>query len=168
LRLLGTAFVPALQVPVGNHEKGISMANLDRILDRYELNALEAALARRRSREEQKLTALKTRRQELEAELGKLNAQIDGRAGTSAGRKRGGASRGSRPEAEGSKLTLSEALTQVLKKRKKPMHYKDLTDTVLKTGLYRSRSKNPLAVVAVTLVTDRRFKRVGSGMYALR
>ena len=65
-------------------------------------------------------------------------------------------------------MTVAEACERVLARRTKPMHHKDLTETIRKRGLYRSRSENLLSTVEITLGRDRRFKRVEPGMYTLR
>ena len=65
-------------------------------------------------------------------------------------------------------ITLAEALERVFRSRKNPIHYKDLTEAVEKRGLYKTKSKNLLSTVAVTLKRDRRFKKVSPGVYALR
>ncbi len=65
-------------------------------------------------------------------------------------------------------MTVAEACERVLARRTNPMHYKDITEAIRKRGLYRTRSKNLLSTVAITLRRDRRFKRVEPGMYTLR
>ena len=55
-----------------------------------------------------------------------------------------------------------------LNARSKPVHYKELTTAIEKRGLYKTRSKNLLSTVAVTLKRDRRFRKVEPGIYALR
>ena len=66
------------------------------------------------------------------------------------------------------KITLAGAIEQVFKERKKPTHYKDLTDTILKRKIYVTKSKSMHSTVAVTLARDNRFKKVKPGLYALR
>ena len=53
-------------------------------------------------------------------------------------------------------------------KRKTPIHYRELTEAVTERGLYKTRSKNLLSTVAVTLKRDQRFKKVEPGFYTLR
>jgi len=65
-------------------------------------------------------------------------------------------------------LTVKDAIVKVLKKKKRPMHYKDITETLLKEGIYRTKSKNFLSTVAISIMRDRRLKRVKPGVYALR
>ncbi len=65
-------------------------------------------------------------------------------------------------------ITLAEALVKVMKGRKTPVHYKDLTQAVLDRDLYRTKSNNLLSTVAVTLKRDKRFKKVEPGYYVLR
>ena len=65
-------------------------------------------------------------------------------------------------------LVVADGLTKVFRTRKKPIHYKDLTEAVVKRGLYQTRSKNLLSTVAVTLKRDKRFKKVEPGMYVMK
>ena len=138
------------------------MAELDRILDRFDLKTLETAMARRRKRERQRVVLLQQRRK-LEAQLAKLSNQI----GTNGGRSNAPIER--RPNARRlNDITLAEALEKALGSKRRTMHYKDLTDAVVKRGLYRTKSKNLLSTVAVTLMRDQRFKKVKPGIFALR
>jgi hypothetical protein len=159
------------------------MAELDRILERYDLSTIDAALARRRAREKRRLATLSAQRRKLEAQLRKL-AQMtgDGTARAARGGRRGKRRKGAkaprrtkagkivrRPNARRlNEISLAQALEQVMSARKKPIHYKELMDTVVKKKLYRTKSKNLLSTVAVTLKRDGRFKKVEPGMYALR
>jgi hypothetical protein len=149
------------------------MAQLDRLLDRYDLKTLESAMRKRRAREDRKLAHLEARRKELQAQLRKLE-QIAGGNGTSLS-LRGSRGKGPaaaimrRPNARRlNEISLAEALERVMSARKKPIHYKELTDTVVKKKLYRTKSKNLLSTVAVTLKRDGRFKKVEPGIYALK
>jgi len=141
------------------------MAQLDRILDRYDLKTLEAAMRKRRAREDRNLAKLQARRKELEAQLKKL-ARITGGSGMSL---RGAGKIIRRPNARRlNDISLAEALEQVMKARRKPIHYKELTDTVIKKKLYKTKSSNLLSTVAVTLKRDGRFKKIEPGLYALK
>lgn len=145
------------------------MAAIDKVLDRYDLKTLESAMARRRSRETRRISELDKKRKKLAAELEKLDALAGSSRRTGAGRavKAGKITR--KPNARRlNDISLAEALTQVMQARKKPIHYKELTDTVQKKNLYRTKSKNLLSTVAVTLKRDGRFRKVEPGMYALR
>ncbi len=143
------------------------MAAIDKALDRYSLEALEAALARRRTREGRRLKELDKKRKKLAAELQRLDAIAGSNAGKGRARSAGKIKR--KPNARRlNDISLAEALTQVMQARKKPIHYKELTDTVQKRNLYRTKSKNLLSTVAVTLKRDGRFKKVEPGMYALK
>ena len=147
------------------------MATIDKILDRYDLKTLEGALARRRQREKRVMAEVQKKRRKLEAELEKLASM-----GGSGRRTKGGPAKATKagkikrkPNARRlNDISLAEALTQVMQARKKPIHYKELTDTVQKRDLYRTKSKNLLSTVAVTLKRDGRFKKVEPGMYTLR
>jgi hypothetical protein len=140
------------------------VTKLDRMLDRYDMKTIEDALARRRAREKQ-VAAVAARRRELEEELRKLDAITGG----AAGRRRRAQPIKRKPNARRlNKITVAEALEQVLKERKKPTHYKDLTDTIVKRKLHVSKSKNLLSTVAVTLKRDKRFRKLKPGLYTLR
>jgi hypothetical protein len=144
------------------------MAQLDRVLDRYDLKTLEAAMQKRRAREQRRLAGLLARRKKLEAELRKLENVAGGNGRRVRVRKAGGKIV-RRPNARRlNKISLAEALTQVMAARKKPIHYKELTDTVVKKKLYVTKSKNLLSTVAVTLKRDGRFRKVKPGLYTLR
>lgn len=144
------------------------MATIDKMLDKYDLKTLEAALVRRRGREQKRMKELDRKRRKLEAELQRLDTIRGSKA--AGGRKASGAGKIKRkPNARRlNDISLAEALTQVMQSRKKPIHYKELTDTVQKRNLYRTKSKNLLSTVAVTLKRDGRFKKVEPGLYALK
>lgn len=142
------------------------MAKLDRILDRYDMKTLEAAVTRRRARDKQ-LAAASARRREVEAELAKLNVLMDD--GAARGRRGRKTALERKPNAQRlNDITLAEALEKVMRARTKPANYKELTDTVLKRGMYRTKSKNLLSTVAVTLKRDARFRKVKPGFWALK
>jgi hypothetical protein len=65
-------------------------------------------------------------------------------------------------------LTVKDAVVKVLRSRKRPMHYKDITETLIKSGIYRTRSKNFLSTVAISIMRDKRLRRVKPGVYTLR
>ncbi|GJM43492.1 MAG: hypothetical protein DHS20C21_03340 [Gemmatimonadota bacterium] len=142
------------------------MSSIDQVLSKFDLRELESALERRRGREERELTRLVAKRRTLEAELRKLDARIK-TAQSTAARARKPSKR--RPNARRlNDISLADALEMVLKGRKRPVHYKTLTETVVARKLYRTKSQNLLSTVAVTLKRDRRFKKVEAGYYALR
>ncbi len=66
------------------------------------------------------------------------------------------------------KISLGDAIARVMGARSKPIHYKDLTSQIERRGLYKTKSRNLLSTVAVTLKRDRRFRKVEPGMYSLR
>ena len=105
----------------------------------------------------------------IRSELEKIDRQVElalTRAAKTDGRR---SVRKRRPNARRlNEISLADALEKVFRTRKRPVHYKDLTELVVKRGLYRTRSKNLLSTVAVTLKRDRRFKKVEPGMYTLR
>lgn len=144
------------------------MPTIDETLRRYDLRALEEAVARRRREEERKLARLATKQKRLEKELKQVERDLE-RAATGArnARKKGTVKR--KPNARRlNDISLADAVEKVLRGRKGPVHYKELTDAVVRRKLYRTRSKNLLSTVAVTLKRDRRFKKVEPGFYALR
>jgi hypothetical protein len=65
-------------------------------------------------------------------------------------------------------LTVKDAVVKVLRSRKRPMHYKDITEALLEQGIYRTRSKNFLSTVAISIMRDKRLRRVEPGVYTLR
>jgi hypothetical protein len=144
------------------------MPTLDKILARYDLRTLEEAVARRRREEEKSLARLAAKQAKLEKELHKVEKDLErANAGERLARKKGAPVR--KPNARRlNEISLADALEKVLKSRKAPVHYKELTDAVVKKKLYRTRSKNLLSTVAVTLKRDKRFKKVEPGLYSLR
>lgn len=146
------------------------MAEVDRILERYDLKTLEAAVARRRVREIANIVA---GHGELESELRKFAASAVGTVPSRAAKGRGtmapAARTTRRPNARRlNEISLADAMEQVMRARKNPIHYKDLMQTIQKRGLYRTKSKNLLSTIAVTLKRDTRFKKVEPGLYSLR
>ncbi len=68
-----------------------------------------------------------------------------------------------------------DAAAQVLKEVKKPMSCKDLTETILKRGLWQTNGKTPAATLyaAIHREIDRKgkeaqFEKVDRGMFSLR
>ena len=68
-----------------------------------------------------------------------------------------------------------DAAAQVLKEAKKPLSCKDLAETILKRGLWKTNGKTPAATLyaAIHREIDRkgkeaRFEKVDRGMFALR
>lgn len=133
------------------------------------MRELEALVERKRLQEERKLERLQAKRKKLEAELRKIDKQVAKAAAATAKVGRGGGAVRRRPNARRlNDVSLADALAKVFKSRRSPVHYKDLTDTVVKRGLYKTRSKNLLSTVAVTLKRDKRFKKVEPGMYVMK
>lgn len=141
------------------------MAELDRLLDRFDLKTSGEALVRRRARENQP-ARMRARRVNLEAELAKLDAVIGG--GSAKGGPGGGVVVQRRPNARRlNDISLADMLEKVLRAEKKPVHYKALTETVVRRGIYRTKSKHLLSTVMVTLLRDGRFKKVERGIWTL-
>lgn len=141
------------------------MKKLDALVARHDLRALEAAVAKRRAQEESRLTRLVAERKRLGKELAKVERELQ----RMSEQIRSGVAPTRRPNARRlNDISLGDAIEKVLRGRKTPMHYKKLTEAVVKRGLYRTRSKSLLSTVAVTLKRDRRFRKVEPGYYALR
>ncbi len=136
------------------------MAQIDRELERFDLATVEAAMARRRVREKSRLVALNRQRSKIEQELRKLEA-------ASAGRRAAGKPVRKPNARRLNDITLAGALIRVMAPRKSPIHYKELTEAVVKRGLYRTNSPSLLTTVLVTLRRDPRFKKVRPGLFAL-
>jgi hypothetical protein len=65
-------------------------------------------------------------------------------------------------------ITVKDAIVTLLRQRRRPMHYRDIAEVLLKEKRYRTRSRNFLSTVAITILRDRRLKRMEPGVYALR
>jgi hypothetical protein len=144
------------------------MARTEIVLKRYDLKELETLVERKRKQEARKLTKLNARRKRLEAELKRIDKEVARAAVVTARAGRLDAPR-RRPNARRlNETSLADALAKVFKNRRSPVHYKDLTQTVVKRGLYRTQSRNLLSTVAVTLKRDKRFKKVEPGMYVMK
>jgi len=113
------------------------------------------SLRRRRDRLQRDVRALEQEIEKAEKQLG------DG------ARRRHAVKR--RPNARRlNEVTVADAVVQLLRERKKPMHYKDITRTLLEEGRYRTRSRSFLSTVAISIQRDRRVRRVEPGIYTLR
>jgi len=143
------------------------MARLEVVLEKYDLKTLEAAVEKRRRQENRRLRSLLAKRKRLEEELKELDRQLK-TAMEEARKARASGQVKRKPNARRlNDITLAEALVKVMKGRKTPIHYKALTEAVVKRGYYRTKSKNLLSTVAVTLKRDPRFKKVEPGLYSL-
>ena len=119
----------------------ISLADLERIV-RDRRRAL-SKLERQRSRWQKKLDA------------------VERRIAALAGSARGG--RGSRPRNE---MSLTEAIEQVLAQAGGAMNVGEIAEKV-QAGGYRSGSANFRTIVNQRLVSEKRFKSAGRGVYQL-
>jgi hypothetical protein len=148
------------------------MARIDKVLRKYDLQTLETIVENRRRQESKKLAMLKAKKKKLESALQRIERELAQASQPAAGkpsRARAQAKPKRRPNARRlNEITLADALETVFRRRKNPIHYKELTQLVRKRGLYKTRSKNLLSTVAVTLKRDRRFKKVEPGVFALR
>jgi hypothetical protein len=101
----------------------------------------------------------------LDREIGRLRKDL----GLGRGRRNPSVAPLRRPNARRlNELTVKDAIVKLLKERRRPMHYKEITEILLEEGRYRTRSKNFLSTVAITIMRDRRLKKVKPGVYALR
>lgn len=107
-------------------------------------------------------------------ELDELNLAIRSLE-RSTGKKAGGSGRRAtsktirRPNARRlNDVTVSDAIVQLLRETKKPMHYKEIADRLVSEGRYRTKSRNFLSTVAITILREKRIRRVEPGVYALR
>ncbi len=153
------------------------MARIAAAIRKIDLKTLEDILVKRKSEEGKKLQRLLARRRKLEDALAKLDRAL-GAPSTNGGRagRRGRPGRPAkttriqrRPNARRmNKISLGDAIAKVMGARSKPIHYKDLTSQIERKGLYKTKSRNLLSTVAVTLKRDRRFRKIEPGMYSLR
>jgi len=63
------------------------------------------------------------------------------------------------------KKTIKEAALEIFHLEKRPMHYKELSKKILK--IYAFSGKTPHESVRSLIGTDKRFKRIAEGIYAL-
>ncbi len=148
------------------------MARINKVLSKYDLRTLETFVENRRRQENKKLATLKAKKKKLESDLQRIERELE-KAAAPAARKtrrtRAKAKAKRRPNARRlNDVTLADALESVFLRRKNPIHYKELTGLVKKRGLYKTRSKNLLSTVAVTLKRDKRFKKIEPGIFALK
>ncbi|MEZ5064375.1 MAG: winged helix-turn-helix domain-containing protein [bacterium] len=120
-----------------------------------------------------KLERLKAKREELTAAIQDLDTEIKEAERSTGMRASKGQGGGGvilrRPNARRmNEVTVKDAIVDLLREKKKPMHYKEITETLLKEGRYKTKSDNFLSTVAITIMRDRRLKRVEPGVYTLR
>ena len=128
------------------------------------INELLAEIKRRQS----KLPRLKKLAARLQRKLDAVNAEIVELGGTgwvNPGRKATKKARkaGRRPKNE---LTLAEAIIKVLDKEK-PKNAAAIIAGITKLG-YKSSSKNLPTIIYQALSKDKRVRRTGRGLYALK
>lgn len=63
------------------------------------------------------------------------------------------------------KTSVVSIAIEIFQQSKSPMHYKELTSKIL--GVHGLKGKTPHESVRSLIGTDKRFKRVGEGIYAL-
>jgi hypothetical protein len=116
---------------------------------------------------------LRVRREKLATEIRRLDQEI-GKVEKELGLGRGGRQRLSipplrRPNARRlNDLTVKDAIVKLLREKRRPMHYKEITETLLKEGRYKTKSKNFLSTVAITIMRDDRLEKVKPGVYGLK
>ena len=126
-------------------------------IDSLSLVDLEQTIRERR----RDLQKLERKRAKVQRKLDLLDRKITSLAGSARGSTPGG--RGSRPRNESS---LSEAIAQVLSKAGGALNVGVITETVQAAG-YRSGSANFRSIVNQRLVSEKRFKSAGRGVYEL-
>ncbi|MDQ3656571.1 MAG: winged helix-turn-helix domain-containing protein [Chloroflexota bacterium] len=58
-------------------------------------------------------------------------------------------------------MSLKEAIAQVLREANEPVHYREVCNRVIASGLWNSSGKTPEATVSATLASNKRaFARV--------
>lgn len=119
------------------------------------LAQLERLMRTRRS----EMTRLGRKRDKLQKQLDAVDAQIASISGGA-----GGVGSGSRAR---NKISLQEAILQVLSKSNGPMNVGAIMDKVSGMG-YRSTSANFRGIVNQTLIKDKRFVTASRGMYQLK
>jgi Ser/Thr protein kinase RdoA (MazF antagonist) len=65
-------------------------------------------------------------------------------------------------------VTVADAIVKLLRQRKRPLHYRKIAETLVREKRYRTKSRNFLSTVAITIMRDKRIKRVEPGVYTLR
>lgn len=61
--------------------------------------------------------------------------------------------------------SIAEIAYEILKKRREPLHYKEITNLIMKKK--ELKGKTPWNTVNACLCTNPKFKRVDKGIYAL-
>jgi hypothetical protein len=116
----------------------------------------------RTARLERRREALRREIAGVSEEIARLEKDLGRRSRSSgAGRRRPNARRLN-------DVTVQDAVVALLREKKRPMHYKDITRLLQEENRYRTRSKNFLSTVAISIMRDERVRRVEPGVYALR
>jgi hypothetical protein len=105
--------------------------------------------------------ALREEIKENGRELGRLQRHLAAAPGAGAVARRPNARRMN-------DVTVGDAIVQLLRERRKAMHYKDITRILLDEGRYRTKSGSFLSTVAISIKRDPRVKRVKPGIYVLK
>ncbi|NNE43016.1 MAG: hypothetical protein HKN12_02310 [Gemmatimonadetes bacterium] len=114
-----------------------------------------------------RVARLETKRDGIRKELESVNAEIE-ELGKQLGR-RGRARGGRRPNARRlNGVTVQDAIVELLRETGEPLHYRDIARILVEEERYRTRSKNFLSTVAISIMRDERIERVESGVYRLR
>lgn len=157
----------------------MATARIDEVLSQFSVKEIEAALKRMK-----KLGRHAARIQKINDEIKRLNEEkekIESGSYVPARSRSRRAVRTRRRSTTGpatkikrkpnarrlNDISLADAIEQVLR-GKRSMHYKELTEAIQKEDLYRTKSKNLLSTVAVTLKRNPRFKKISPGIYALK
>ncbi len=141
-------------------QKGQQMAKLR--LAKVSVEDLRKEISRRQRRLPELIAARDT--------LNRLIAELEGLGGvkaTAVARKKPGRRKASRRAAKPARAgSLSSTLAEAIGAKGK-LTVTEAADAALAAG-YKSKSKDFRNMVGITLSQDRRFKRVGRGVYALR
>ena len=120
-----------------------------------------------------RIKRLRLKRERLANEVGQLNREIVN-IESELGIGRGGRTRLSvpplrRPNARRmNDITVKEAIWNLLKSKRRAMHYKEITEMLLAEGHYKTRSKNFLSTVAITIMRDDRLEKKKPGVYGIK
>ena len=129
-----------------------------------------AELRRELTAKQQQVRKLRSQRRKLALKLAAIDKAIAALAGgaTKAGpaRPKKARKKAQRRRKRANVKSLAECLSGALAKAKGKMQIKDLATAVVKAG-YVTKDKNFNQTVAKSLDKDKRFKRVGRGLYVL-
>jgi hypothetical protein len=116
-----------------------------------------------------RIRRLRARRDALREEIKENGREIGRLERHLAAARKGAGAVARRPNARRlNDVTVGDAIVQLLRERRKAMHYKDITRILLDEGRYRTKSPSFLSTVAISIKRDPRVKRVQPGIYRLK